>query len=61
MIDISEAEKSEPIITRELVRTAWGSSITSKTNTTETTTKTYVPPDIVINTPDTPEEPEKKS
>jgi|GEM_PF-7131347 len=60
MIDISAAEKSEPIITRELVRTAWGSSITSKTTTTETTTKTYVPPDKVINTSDIPEEPEEK-
>ena len=55
MIDISEAEKSEPIITRELVRTTWGSSVNSKTTTTEMTTKTYVPPDIVINTPDTPD------
>jgi len=33
MIDISAAEKSEPIITCELVRTTWGSAPNSKTET----------------------------
>lgn len=45
VIDISDADKTLPIYTHELVRTTWGSAPWSKTKTHEQTTLQYIPPD----------------
>lgn len=49
VIDISDADKSLPTYTRELVRTTWGSTPWSKTETREQTTRQYVPPDRTVS------------
>ena len=48
-IDISNAQMTVPIITKEIVRTTWGSTPWSKTTTWESELHYHVPPDVVIN------------
>ena len=49
VIDISDADKSLPTYTRELVRTTWGSTPWSKTETREVSSRQYVPPDKSVD------------
>ena len=51
-IDISDAKKTMPVITKELVRTTWGSTPWSKTETTEfqyTGWQAGIPDDVTIS------------
>lgn len=48
-INISNAQMTMPVITKEIVRTTWGSTLWSKTTTWENEFHSYVPPDVVID------------
>ena len=47
-VDISKAQMTVPVITKELVRTTWGSTPWSKTTTWESEFHSFVPADVVI-------------